>query len=209
MRSFNIISKVSVQCDKCGLEKNNCICSCYIDIKSKAEFWILTHENEFSRSTNTGRLIEYAVGTTKIFKWSRTNLPLELIKLINSNLYDIYLIMAADRETEKTRIKKYSVSNKSTVFLILDGTWKEARKILRKSDYLNNLKILSLDIKEKSIYDLRRNSDSNHLCTVEVAIELFKIINEYKNSEELNEYFNIFMEKYKSIKFNHMEGKND
>lgn len=203
MRNFNKISKVKKQCLKCGLEYNNCICDYKIIINSGAEIWLLTHMNELERTNNTGRLIENAINTTKVFKWERTVQNKELKKLIESNKYNIYIIMAADREEEIKRKVNYKKNSKQTVFLILDGTWKEVRKILRKTECLNDLPILSLDVDKKTEYELRRNSDDNHICTVEVGIELLNIIGEDENSQELYNYYKIFLEKYDDIRYNH------
>ncbi len=210
MRTFeDKISKVSQQCKKCGLVENYCLCSENINLESKVEFWLLTHENELKRTNNTGRLIEYSINTTKVFSWHRTSKMEELKSLLDSNNYDVYIIMAADREEEKLRVKTYSKSNKKTVFLILDGTWKEVRKILRKSPYLDMLPIISLDVNERSLYNLRRNSDDNHLCTVEVAIILLGLVKEADNKLKLEKYFNVFLEKYNKGRCNHSEVKND
>lgn len=210
MRTFkNKISKVTKQCNVCGLVQDNCICEDVVNIKSSVEFWLLTHENELKRTNNTGRLIENSINTAKVFIWNRTMEPIELIDLINSDNYNVYLVMAADRASEIIRVKDYSFNNKKTAFLILDGTWKEVRKIIRKSYYLDKLPIISLETNKKTIYNLRRNSDDNHLCTVEVGVALLDLVHENKNADLLNEYFVIFLKKYNEGRYNHNEVKND
>lgn len=189
-------NKHIVQCSTCGLSENHCICSYNIDLSVDVEFWLLTHENEFSRTTNTGRLIENAIKTTKTFKWMRTEPPEELIKLIASDEYEIYLIFSDERENEKVRSVSYKATTKKMAFLILDGTWKEVRKILRKSPYLDSLPILSLNQVPASSYDLRRNKDEDHICTAEVAVELLKIIGNQEASQALNKYYETFLNNY-------------
>lgn len=189
-------SKHIVQCSTCGLSEDHCICSYDIDLSVDVAFWLLTHENEFSRTTNTGRLIENAIKTTKTFKWMRTEAPKALIQLIESNDYDIYLIFSDEREREKVRSVSYEPSSKKLAFLILDGTWKEVRKILRKSPYLDSLPILSLNQIPASSYDLRRNKDDNHICTAEVAVELLKLIGNQEASQALNIYYETFLNNY-------------
>lgn len=205
MRSFNQkISKVSDQCQVCGLVKNHCICDYDISIETNIEFWLLTHENELTRTNNTGRLIENAIPNTRVFKWTRTQPPKELIELIESNTYDIYLLFSNDRGEEVSEMTQ----GKKKAFIILDGTWKEARKILRKSAYLDNIKKISLNDVGKTAYDLRRNDDENHISTVEVAIEVLKRFDAV-GSEALNNYFRYFMKQYHAGKFNHSEVQND
>lgn len=197
MREFkDKISKITKQCIKCGLVEGMCICEDSISSSSNVEFWLLSHENELTRTSNTGRLIENTFTTTKVFKWHRKDINEELINLLSFNEYNIYLVMAADRESEKIRLVDYKENDKKTVFLILDGTWKEVRKILRKSEYLDKLPILSLDVDFTSLYNLRRNSDINHICTVEVGIELLKLVGEDYNANILSNYFAKFIEKY-------------
>lgn len=210
MRTFkNKISKITKQCIDCGLVQDNCICEDAVNIESAVEFWLLTHENELRRTNNTGRLIENAISSSKVFVWNRTIEPIELIELIDSDDYNVFLVMAADRESEIIRARDYSSTNKKTAFLILDGTWKEVRKIIKKSYYLDKLPIISLETNRKTIYNLRRNSDDNHLCTVEVGVALLNLIGENKNANLLNEYFAIFLKKYNEGRYNHNEVKND
>lgn len=201
LRTFNQrLSKNTDQCLVCGLVKGHCLCSYSIHIQSDVEFWLLTHENEMTRTNNTGRLIERAIETTRVFQWSRTQPPQEMIDLISD--YNVYLIFSAEREDPK-RVKTYQASKKKTAFLILDGTWKEARKMLRKSDYLKTLPILSLTPISKTSYDLRRNHDEGHICTVEVGIELLQMIGETAQSKALNEYFEYYLECYHDGKYEH------
>lgn len=199
MRTYDSIGKVR-QCQKCGLAKGFCICDYDLKVDCHAEFWLLTHQNELGRTSNTGRLIEKALSTSRVFVWERNKPPKELIDLINSNEYDIYLLY--DRG-EKSSIVH---SDKKKAFIILDGTWKEVRKIFNKSDYLESLKVLKLNPKSTS-YDLRRNKDEDHICTVEVAIEVLDLLG--VDSEPLNDYFNFFMERYHAAKYYHEEVKHD
>lgn len=201
------ISKNTQQCQTCGLVENYCLCDYEISLTSHAEFWLLTHENEFSRTNNTGRLIENAFPTCRVFKWHRKEEPSELIELLKE--YDAYLVFAADSESDKKRQVTYEKRDKKTAFLILDGTWKEVRKMIRKSDYLKSLKLLSLDPDQLTAYKLRRNNDDNHICTVEVGIELLKLIGEETQASQLKTYFDFFMDRYNAGRYEHKEVKND
>jgi hypothetical protein len=58
---------------------------------------------------------------------------------------------------------------KRPLFVLLDATWAEARKMFLKSPYLNHLPVLSLQPDQASNYQLRRSTRDDHLCTSEVA----------------------------------------
>lgn len=204
MRTFNKkINKLQPQCDQCGLTRQGCICDYEIELVSRVEFWLLTHEEELKRTSNTGRLIEKALTTTRVIPWQRKEVPQELVQLIESGDYNIFLVFSDEREEEQARTVSFKEDDRQTVFLILDGTWKEARKMLRKSPYLDQLPILALKDLKPTRYDLRRNKDLDHICTVEVAIELLKLSDEKENSKMLGDYFNTFLDAYHAGRYNH------
>lgn len=169
--------------------------------KSSAVICLLTHEREKERPTNTGQLIkEVLPEDTEIFYWSRVEPDQKLLELLNQENYYPILVFPAygeDRVLVDSEMLK-SIKEKRLVFLILDGTWKEARKMLRKSPYLNNLPYLALEDLEKTRYTLRRNKDIDHICTVEVAIELFKRMENQRVEETLNSHFEYFLQNYKA-----------
>lgn len=80
----------------------------------------------------------------------------------------------------------------------MDGTWKEALKILRKSDYLKNLPRISLNPTNKSEYTLRRGASEGQLCTIEAAIEVLKLNHEFENAILIKDVFDLFMKSYKA-----------
>lgn len=169
--------------------------------KSPAVICLLTHERERERPTNTGQLIKDVLpNDTEIFYWSRVEPDQKLLELLNPENYDPILVFPAygeDRVLVDSEMLN-SIKEKRLVFLILDGTWKEARKMLRKSDYLKGLPYIALENLEKTRYTLRRNKDMDHICTVEVAIELFKIMEHREIEIALNNHFEHFLMTYKA-----------
>ena len=53
------------------------------------------------------------------------------------------LFPAEDDELGKRKVE-YKSTGKIPAFIIIDGTWKEAKKILTKSTYLREIPIISL-----------------------------------------------------------------
>ncbi|MBU3147056.1 DTW domain-containing protein, partial [Clostridium sp. CF012] len=70
--------------------------------------------------------------------------------------------------------------------------------ILRKSSYLENLPIISLEPNFKSIYDLRRGAKDGNLCTIETAIEVLSISGDEKHSQVIYDFYNLFLKSYKA-----------
>ncbi|MGH4119551.1 tRNA-uridine aminocarboxypropyltransferase [Clostridium sp.] len=185
-------------CDKCGLPKITCICDSAPKISTSARIWILSTERELYRPSNTARLLKLVnLDSTEIFLWKRTKNPEKLIENLNNEIYDSYLVFPVEDKTKCGKLK-YKSTGKIPAFVLIDGTWKEARKILRKSDYLNKLPRISLQPNFKSHYDLRKGAAEGDLCTIEAVVELLKINKEIENSKIIDEFYNLFLKSYKA-----------
>jgi DTW domain-containing protein YfiP len=192
------------RCPDCRVPAVTCICSFRKDIPTSARFWILMHPDELKKPTNTGQLMTDCLPNATIFIWDRLIFPENLINLLRDKKYDPYLIFPDDRPDCQVRVKEFAMDkDKIPAFLILDGTWKQARKMLRKSEVLQDLPVLPVKTKVKSEYLLRRAADKGMLCTAEVAIELLKLNEEAAAAEALHAYFKIFNIHYDFGKRNH------
>lgn len=193
------------KCEKCGLSLLNCICNDIPKLNSQIEFCLLTHERELKRPTNTGRLIKMVMpDNTTIYEWKRKELPVELIKKIESEEYEAILVFPMESKGNKINTKSTRDSKKKILFILIDGTWQEARKIVKKSPYLLELGIFEFNPIVKSKFVLRRNIDDSHLCTVETAIELLKKVKEMENADILDKYFDRFINSYLADKSGHI-----
>ncbi|PAB59052.1 tRNA-uridine aminocarboxypropyltransferase [Anaeromicrobium sediminis] len=184
-------------CNNCGLPLVTCICDKYEKINTEAEFVILSTLREVKKPSNTARLLKLLnEDKTKILIWERTGEPKELIHMIDNPKYDPYIVFPIYNEELEKRKKSFNRSEKIPLFILIDGTWKEARRILRKSYYLDKLPILPLEGKLKTEYDLRRGIES--LCTIEACIELLKMNNESVEAQRVNDIFHLFVKSYKA-----------
>jgi DTW domain-containing protein YfiP len=87
-------------------------------------------------------------------------------------------------------------SAKRPLFVLLDGTWAEARKMFRKSPYLDHLPVLSLQPEQISNYRLRRSNRDDHFCTSEVAALCLELAGEPQAALALEAYLEVFSTHY-------------
>jgi len=127
---------------------------------------LLTHSREVSKKTNTGQLVQSLIPDTQIIIWQRTQPDENLIALIT---------------TEKTALiypvkdcESSANMNDFENFILIDSTWQEARKIVNRSPYLQDLPRIQLSAKNSSRYKLRRNQLEGGLCTAECVVELLR-----------------------------------
>ena len=160
-------------CHGCGFT-HQCVCHLIPTVESQTDLVLLTHENELSRDTNTGKLLEQSIQQCQSFVWQRKTPPEELIALLEDKALQPFLLFPSGNSIECQQAVSSVAGNRKPLFIILDGTWQEAKKMLNKSAWLNTIPQVHLDITTESSYTLRRNQDSGHLWTCEGGTELLK-----------------------------------
>lgn len=192
------VTKLCDTCEFCGVPMINCICSRVAKIDTEAQIWILSSQKEVTRPTNTARLIKLVnKDSTEIFIWERTVQPAKLIELIEGGDFEVYLLFPADEEN-KYREKAFEKSSKDVAFIIIDGTWQEARKIFKRSPYLRELPLLTLNIDNESSFKLRRGIPEGGICTIEAAMKVLELNGEHSFAKALEETFELFQRSYKA-----------
>ena len=89
---------------------------------------------------------------------------------------------------------------KRPLFVLLDATWPEARKMFRKSPYLDKLPVLSLASEQISRYKLRRSRRDDHFCTSEVGALCLELAGETLAAQTLEAYLDVFTHHYLQAK---------
>lgn len=186
-------------CNQCELPILNCICNKLPKVCTRAKFWILSSVRELKRPSNTARLLKLAnPDSTEIFLWERTKEPDQLIEYINMEKYKTFVLFPTENEDFDKSDMELKMEDKIPAFIILDGTWKEARKIFRKSDFLKDLPNITIKPSCSSKYDLRRGVTQGNLCTIEAAIEIIRMNQEIQTASIIEGYYNIFIKSYKA-----------
>lgn len=180
------------------LAKKVCICSYRLSYEAKARFMLLMHHNEGFKPTNTGRLIEDCIAGTQRFKWSRTEPSQDLINALNDPEIDPYIVFPSGEDYQERMVSFEKKAGKEPVFIILDGTWRQARKMFRLSRYLDHLPVIQPEVQAQSKYKLRKAAVEGQLCTVEVAAEMLRCVEDQEGYELLSSYFHVFNEHYRA-----------
>lgn len=152
---------------------------------------LLIHEKEQRRADNSGQLIKDIDGVhCEPLLWQRTQPNSALVTAIEQQKAVLLCPLEYGLQSSGEQVKDIS---KVEHFVILDGTWQEARKIYNKSAYLKQAKWHVLTDIPASKYNLRRNQIDNGLCTAECAVEVLKRTNKTSAAEQLTEQFEQFL----------------
>ena len=161
---------------------------------------MLMYSGEYFKPSNTGRIIADVVDDNHAFLWQRTQVEPALQALLEDPQYAPILVFPqqyaeASRWINKPADLPEIRAGKTPLFVMLDGTWREAKKMY-KSPYLNSLPVLGIQPREASLYQLREAAHLHQLCTAEVAIEVLKLAGEHSTAVALNDYFTLFRQAY-------------
>jgi DTW domain-containing protein len=188
-------SKIA-RCDRCLLPQLRCICEYRVQVEAKARFWLLTHRHEVYKPTNTGRLILDTIARSRSFQWSRTEPEPELLEQLANPAMDPYLVFPSAPDYAQRMVEFEPKAGRDPVFIILDGTWRQARRMFRHSRYLDQVPVIEPRSLRQTRYDLRTQAEDHHLCTCEVAAALLEQIGDTHSAEVLDAYFEVFNEVY-------------
>ena len=190
-------------CPRCQL-KHQCLCDVLPELDVPTHIALLMHENELSRETNTGQWLLKSVRSSSSHVWQRKTPCPELLALLESELYQPFLLFPSEEsQPVEAAYRDAQNSNKTPLFIILDGTWQEAKKMLRKSDWLSGIPHAHISPTEASRYQLRRNQQAGHLCTLEVGCEVLIAIGEQQKAQQLLGFFEKYMQAFKADKSGH------
>jgi DTW domain-containing protein YfiP len=162
------------------------------------------HPDEYRKPTNTARLIGASIPHTRFFPWYRTAPPSELITLLGERRFTPYLLVPHGDAMLFEGLREHSWPPESMpAFVLLDGTWSQARKMLHRSPYLQGIPRMAIQPKTPSTYRLRCQRCPQHLSTVEVAIALLEQLDEMTASRVLHAYFRVFAEACMAARHGH------
>ena len=196
-REFNARGGKMDRCEQCLIAKHYCICEGAEYASCNAAVCLLMYHNESFKPSNTGRLIAEIVPDNYAFRWDRTSPDPALLALLSNEQYQPFVIFPAeDVETDRVVTQVEPVAGKTPLFIFLDGTWREAKKMIRKSPYLDNLPVLSITAQKLSDYRLRVAPHAHQLGTAEVAIMVLALANEVDASTKLEQHFIKFRDAY-------------
>lgn len=191
------------RCQRCLLVTGYCLCSTIAPHPAKSRFCLVMFDTEPMKPSNTGRLIADILPLTDAFQWSRTEPPQALLDLVKNPNYQPMVVFPSSYAGPERQVLSAPPTGKPPLFIMLDGTWPEARKMFRKSPWLDNLPLISVDLSRVSAYSLREVHAEGQYCTAEVAIALLDLAGDTGAAAALSQHFTRFRENYLAGKAHH------
>ena len=197
------------RCPGCRLMPSHCLCAVHPRVATHAAVCLLMADIEPLKPSNTGWLIADVVPDTFAFGWARTEVDPALLALLADPQWQPYVVFPGEFVAPERVVHALSQPRggdavesapQRPLFILLDATWPEARKMFRKSPYLERFPVLSLQPEQISRYRLRRSRRGDHFCTAEVAALCLELAGEAHAAQVLDAYLDVFSHCYLQAK---------
>ena len=171
-------------CYKCMRPSVACICKHVRPIQTKTRFIILMHPMEYKKEKNgTGHMTKLQLENSEIIVGvDFTNN--ERVNEILSNEKNSSFLLYPGKENFNLSTRKSSeidsFMGEAPHLFLLDATWPCARKMLKQSKNLQELKRVSFDNEIKSKFIIKQQPESLCLSTIE---SVYTVINLLKEGE--------------------------
>jgi DTW domain-containing protein len=183
------------RCAGCRLVPSHCLCALRPSVPTRAGVCLLMADIEPLKPSNTGWLVADVVADTFAFGWARTATDPALLALLSDPAWQAYVVFPGEYAVPE-RVVHAVQTDKRPLFILLDGTWAEARKMFGRSPCLDHLPVLGLQPDQSSQYKLRRSRRDDHFCTSEVAALCLNLAGEHLAEQTLAAYLGVFTHYY-------------
>ncbi|MFY0699626.1 MAG: DTW domain-containing protein [Bermanella sp.] len=185
-----------IYCIHCTLPTPYCVCQYAPNLAITTPCALLYHPLEYTKHSNTGRLLKIACDIESQ-SWHR---------LKNNELEEQFkdfalLYPTGDSEqsnglpSTSTQTDQLKDHHHIKGYLILDATWQQSQKMMRQSPWLAALPRVSIDA-PPSQYRLRRNQSEQGLSTLESAAYLLIEQNQRNCGLELLQFLECFQDAF-------------
>ncbi|MCM2322849.1 MAG: DTW domain-containing protein [Oligoflexia bacterium] len=160
-------------CPRCRRAGDTCYCAAARTIHAPVRFVVLLHPQEARRRIGTARIVKLCIPDTVLLvgKGPELDENAGLLSLLSDPGLQPLLLFPGPEATAVETAAQGCEPGKKPVILVVDGTWKQAGRMLRESRLLQALPRVSFAEGRSSAYGFRRQPAAHCLSTVEAVHE--------------------------------------
>ncbi|MBI4858844.1 MAG: DTW domain-containing protein [Candidatus Riflebacteria bacterium] len=172
-----------IYCYRCRKPDLLCICADVTPVPTRFGIVILQHPQESRRTISTARIVSLSLTGARLF----VGLDFAGCTALHSHLAaapgPVYLVYPERGALDVVDVmaREHGWPDGAPTFVIIDGTWAQARKIKNQNPCLDRFERVSLSPGAPSRYRIRRQPRGHYLSTVEASVLL---LSRLEGSEE-------------------------
>lgn len=159
-------------CYTCVRPKRVCLCDSIIEENNTCTIGILQHPNEKGKTFNTAKVAELSLKESFLFTGvcfdNHNEFKTHLSTFTPSKIGVLY--------PSSTAIDLSEAPQGLECLIIVDGTWPEAKQILKKTECLQSIQHYAFKPETVTKYSLRKEPDIDYVCSLEAIVESLRII---------------------------------
>lgn len=170
---FNFTSESRSFCSECDFLKSRCLCDTLKSISNKIHLIILQHPTETKHPLNTVRIMKKSFNEITVMNGEDFTSDLRLNTLLCDPNNSVALLYPKE---DSHLLGGASMSFTPTHLILIDGTWRKAKKMYMLSRNLHTLPSIRLAPVETSEYKIRKAPSSDSLSTLEAAVSALETL---------------------------------
>ncbi|KPU83759.1 hypothetical protein JI57_00475 [Psychromonas sp. PRT-SC03] len=154
-----------VRCATCLKALSACICSTIKKLDNQYFLHILQDPSEEKKAIGTAKILSLSLMRVKIS-------TAHYFKEQDFDLHNCFLIFPGENTISAQKLSLEYKLDKNSQFILLDGSWKKAYKLLMNKPFLQKLPRVSFSVTQKSTYRIRKSPREDGLSSVEAGYYL-------------------------------------
>lgn len=180
-------------CPHCRTPLPRCFCDLVVAVETAVEVIIWQHPQEVGHAKGTVPLLARCLTNSRLLVAETLSLT-EFEQATGHNCQNLHLLFPASETQTATPAAGTDTNPPLQRLLVLDGTWRKARKLLHVNPWLNRLPRFVLMDPPPSRYHIRKAENPQQLSTLEaVCAALAQAENSSKNTQPLLNAFDQYV----------------
>lgn len=151
-------------CPKCDYITQNCVCEHITPTEHQIVLHILQHPSEVKNAKNTVKLLTLISNNTQVHIGEQESDFKNIKSLYESQPSQFGLLFPSD-DANIISPQEHQIKH----LILIDGTWKKAKKILHLNPWLKNIPHFTFAEDINTEYQIRASSVKGSLSTIEAA----------------------------------------
>lgn len=162
----------SKRCDRCHRPRLGCLCALIPDISSSTRLLVIQHPSERHHALNTARLLVAGLTNARLHVLETIEPGSAVFQQLDDPCFETCLLFPGPTAVTLSG----SPVLRPRQLVLLDGTWRKARKMLHMNPVLRALPQVALPSGYVSRYRLRKAPAADALSTIEAGVAALELI---------------------------------
>jgi DTW domain-containing protein YfiP len=152
-------------CPRCAYPTKTCVCHAIEETQYQTRVVVLQHPDEVKHAKNTARLISLVIPETEVAVGESAEDFAELSGRFANDSAAVVLFPTTDSIALDISAGREPIDT----LIILDGTWRKARKMWLMNPWLHKLRVCHLRGTDQSAYSIRKTSVRGGMASIEAV----------------------------------------